>query len=124
MSDPIWITDFQILFKPERVMEFFPVKEQTHEERVNAIVRLSLYTSIVLSIYHSNFKYFAIFVLFLFFTYIVYRHHPTSLKDTKNLSTLGIQEKAQLDAEKSAKEESFNPKLNNFLISLSYGFNV
>ena len=126
MSDPIWITNFQIIFKPERVMEFFPVKEQTHEERVNAIVRLSLYTSIILSVYHSNFKYFAIFVFFLFFTYIVYRHHPTSLKETKNPSTLpnnigdgrGIQEKVQLDAEKSAKEESFNPKLNNFTPSL------
>ena len=66
MSDPIWISDFQILFKPERIMEFFPVKEQTNEERVNAIVRMSLYISITLSIYFSNYRYMSIFfVIFI-----------------------------------------------------------
>ena len=62
MPDPIWSQDFNVLFKPERLMEFFPTKEQTNEERVNAIVRLSLYVSIGLVVYHSNAKFFAIFL--------------------------------------------------------------
>ena len=93
------------------------IAKLTNEERVNAIVRLSLYVSIILSVYHSNAKFFAIFVFFLFFTFIVYRHHPTSLKKS-DVSAKSIQEKAQLDAENSAKQELVNPKLNNFTPSL------
>lgn len=112
MPDPIWTKNFNILFQPERFMEFFPTKEQTHEERVNAIVRLSLYVSIGLAIYHSNVKYFAIFVFFLGFTFIIYRHHPDiKPKDTTSLS---IQEKVQKDTEQKAIKEQLNPQLNNF----------
>ena len=112
MSDPIWIHDFQILFQKERVMEFFPVKEQTTEERVNAIVRLSLYESIGLAAYHSNAKYFSIFIFFLFFTFVIYRHHPTVISKSTKAPTLA--EKAQKDVQNSAKEEKFEAKLNNF----------
>ena len=112
MSDPIWIHDFQILFQKERLMEFFPTKEQTNEERVNAIVRLSLYVSIGLAAYHSNFKYFSIFIFFLFFTFVIYRHHPEVKQ--KKPKALSLHEKSQLEAEKNANEEEFSPKLNNF----------
>lgn len=111
MSDQIWIDDFNILFKQERLMEFFPTKEQTNEERINAIVRLSLYTSILLAIYHSNVKFFAIFAFFLAFTSLVYKHHP-------ELSDVELKSKIQAVTEKRTKDsylkEQGNPKLNNF----------
>lgn len=116
MSDPLWIHDFNILLKRERLMEFFPVKDQTNEERVNAIVRLSLYVSIALAAYYSNAKYFAIFAFFLGFTFVVYRHHP-ELKP-KNEKAPSIQEKVQKEVEEQAEKEKFNPKLNNFTPSL------
>lgn len=116
MSDSIWIQDFKILFQQERLVEFFPTKEQTNEERVNSIVRLSLYVSIALAAYYSNAKYLSIFIFFLFFTFIVYRHHPeTKLADNKATS---IQEQVQQEAESKAEEEKFNPHLNNFTPSL------
>lgn len=116
MPDQIWTQDFSVLFKSERLMEFFPTKDQTNEERVNAIVRLSLYVSVGLAVYHSNAKYFSIFLFFLGFTFIIYRHHPElKPKDTQALS---IQEKAQKEAEEKAEKEKTNPQLNNFTPSL------
>lgn len=116
MSDPIWTQDVSVLFKLERLMEFFPIKSQTNEERVNAIVRLSLYISIVLGFYNSNIKFIAIFLFFLGFTFIIYRHHPElKFKDEKSLS---IQEKVQKEVEEEAVNEQFRPKLNGFTPSL------
>ena len=75
-TDPIWINNFQILLN--KPVDFFPTKSQTNEERLNAIVRLSLYISILLSVYHSNIKYLSCFVFILFLTYIIYDNHPIS----------------------------------------------
>ena len=61
-GDNIWIQDFNILFQKDKIADFFPSKEQTNEERINSIVRLSFYSSIVLSMYYSNTKYLFIFV--------------------------------------------------------------
>jgi hypothetical protein len=114
MSDQLWINDFNILFKRDRIMEFFPTKEQTHNERINAIVRLSLYISILLAIYHSNIKFFAIFGFFLAFTSIL----------SKDESKLKVESKGklQIDTENKAQgkflEELTVPHLNNFTPSL------
>jgi hypothetical protein len=116
MPDPIWTQDFNVLFKQERLMEFFPIKDQTNEERVNAIVRLSLYISICLAVYNSNVKYFSIFLFFLGFTFIIYRHHPEM--KPKYTQALSIQDKVKKDAEERALNEKSNPQLNNFIPSL------
>jgi hypothetical protein len=75
-EDPIWIDNFQIIFN--KPLEFFPTKIQSKEERLNAIVRLSLYTSVILSVYHSNIKYISIFLFVLFLTYIIHTNHPST----------------------------------------------
>ena len=112
MTDQIWTNDFNILFKKERMMEFFPMKEQTHEERVNAIVRLSLYISILLAIYHSNIKFFAIFGFFLVFTSIIYRHHNES-----SMNELVHSKSFQKKTEEKFIQEKSNPHLNGFVPS-------
>lgn len=71
-SDLFWYDDISIIWKRERLTEFFPTKDQTLEERLNSIVRLSLYSSIVLFYYHNNYKYLAIVIGTLLFTYFIY----------------------------------------------------
>lgn len=119
-SDPIWTKNFNILFKKDRLTDFFPCKLQSNEERINAIVRLSLYASIVLSIYHSNVKYSAIFIFFLFFTFIIYKHHPNINSKSKELNKINLtnRELVQLEAERIANSPENNSYLNNFTPSL------
>lgn len=119
-SDPVWIDNFNILFQKERLTEFFPTKTQSNSERINAIVRLSLYASVLLSIYHSNVKYSAIFIFFLFFTFIIYKHHPEINPKSKELNKINLstQQLAQLEAERLAASPDNNASLNNFTPSL------
>lgn len=119
-SDLIWIDDFNILFKKERLTDFFPCKSQTNEERINAIVRLSLYSSIVLCIYHSDPKYSSIFIFILFFTYIIYKHHPEINSKTTEINKIDLttQQQTQLEAERLASDPLNDQTLNNFTPSL------
>lgn len=117
ISDPIWIDNFQILFQTNRLNEFFPTKKQSDEERLNSILRLAFYVSILLCIYHSSIKYSSIFVFILIFTLIIYKHHPMNVSNSDKIN-LSIRQQTQLDAEKNAKIESTQPHLNNFTPSL------
>lgn len=73
MSDSFWANDFSILFSPERIHEFFPNKDMTKDEKLNALTRLSFYLGIILSFYHSDQRYLLIFVVILAFTYFLFR---------------------------------------------------
>lgn len=96
-SDLFWYDDISIIWKIERLTEFFPTKDQTLEERLNSIVRLSLYCSIILFYYHSDSKYLSILVAGLLFTYFIY----------KNRSQIGIRDnntfKLQMEPEVEVK---------------------
>ena len=72
LSDPFWFNDIYILIRGDRLTEFFPTKDQTLEERFNALVRLSLYSSIILFYYHKNYRYLSIFIAALLITYFIY----------------------------------------------------
>lgn len=71
-NDLFWANDFSILFSPERLHEFFPHEKMSTDEKLNAIVRLSLYLSVILSLYHSDQSYFLIFVSGLALTYFLF----------------------------------------------------
>ena len=74
MPDSIWIKDLKIIL--DKPTEFFPTKIQTTEEKLNSIVRFSLYASIALSLYYSDVKYITVFFFVLFLTYIIYSNYP------------------------------------------------
>jgi hypothetical protein len=125
MSDPLWTKDFYILFKSDRVLEFFPIKEFSHEEKVNAIVRLSFYVSVILSIYYSNAKYFSIFIFFLFFTFVIYKYKPEeNILSTIETKVNNKENKVQQKVEQKFKEEATSPRLNNFTPSLGLSQNI
>ena len=117
-SDPVWIDDFSILFNSNKLTQFFPTKSQTNEERINSIVRLSLYISIMLAIYHSNIKYCSIFVFFLFFTFIIFKHSSEKVDKQESQLNLTKRQQIQLQTEIKASEPNNNKKLNNFIPSL------
>lgn len=63
-EDPFWYDDVSILFDANRLVEFFPTSDMTYFEKLNAIMRLSLYASVLLFIYQKNHKIF-LFPLFV-----------------------------------------------------------
>ena len=62
MSTPIFIDNPGILVDKNYILDFIPDLKATTEEKINAIVRFSLYFSIVLMVVKSNYRYSYIFV--------------------------------------------------------------
>lgn len=84
MSDPFWFNDFKILFDKDRLIEFFPTKDQNHAEQLNAIVRLALYISIIVYLLNSDTTYFMYAIIVALFTVLLYKNdkQKENLKNT------------------------------------------
>ena len=52
--DPFWFNHYQVLYNKDRLTEFFPADSMTNNEKLNSIVRLSVYASAILVLYHKN----------------------------------------------------------------------
>jgi hypothetical protein len=70
-TDKIWYKDIPILFTPSRLIDFFPTKCNTLEENLNSIVRLSIYGSIIITLYKRDPRYMAWIIIFLLLTYVI-----------------------------------------------------
>jgi len=70
-KDKFWYNDISILYNNARLDEFFPSKNMTTEEKLNSLVRLSIYISIILFLLNNNSNYFYICLSTLFITFII-----------------------------------------------------
>lgn len=71
VSDPFWFDEISILFRQDRVLEFFITQDMTFVEKLNAIARLGVYTSIIVSFYHNNPKFLALSLVALILTLFI-----------------------------------------------------
>ena len=78
-EDVIWYKDINIIFNKNRLDEFFPIPEMNLEEKMNAIVRLTLYLSIVLVLFTFEFSYMYIFVITLILSYIIHINYKKDI---------------------------------------------
>lgn len=108
-TDKFWFNDFGVLFRPDRVTEFFPSSVQTLEERMNSIARLGLYSSLLTMAYKRDFSKIAIFLATLIFTYALY----------KNYTKEDILDIEQPLYKKSTTKE-IKPTLNNPFMNTNY----
>jgi hypothetical protein len=56
-SDPFWAEDVGVLFREDRLLEFFLNKDFVFEEKLNAIARLGVYISVIMALYKSDPKF-------------------------------------------------------------------
>ena len=54
VSDNFWYNHPSILLDPNRFIEFFPNPDLSLSEKLNALVRLSFYVSLLLMIFFGN----------------------------------------------------------------------
>ena len=73
-GDKIWIKDIEILFREDKLKDFVPNDTMTDYEKVNSIMRFSIYFSLILYIMKDDTKYLYIPVItavIIFFLYSV-----------------------------------------------------
>ncbi len=61
-----WLKDVTVLLSDP--LDFFPDKDQSKDERLNSITRLSLYIAVAMSFYKKDANYMWIFVATLVLT--------------------------------------------------------
>ena len=69
IGDPFWLDNIAILFQTNRLNEFIPNNEMAYKEKLNAIVRFSIYLSIILFLLKDNYLVFYIPIFISVFTY-------------------------------------------------------
>lgn len=74
MSDQLLINNFSQL--RESFTDFFPHSKQTKIEQLNSITLLSLYISVLLSLYHGNVAWMLLFISVAIFVKINYKNIP------------------------------------------------
>jgi hypothetical protein len=70
-TDGFWSDTPEILFKKNRLSEFYITNDMTVNEKLNAIVRFFIYSSILCVLYTNNPKYILLIVFALVFTYFI-----------------------------------------------------
>lgn len=54
MSEPFWFKKPEVLISKHNILQFWPSKFQTYEERINAVTRFILYSGFILSMQKKN----------------------------------------------------------------------
>lgn len=75
-SDPIWFEDYEILYKNDRYLDFFPSVNMSLSEKINAITRLGIYIGVALYIAVNKYVYLYIPIIISSFCYMIYNSQP------------------------------------------------
>ena len=80
-SDEFWYNDPKVLLKFDRFIEFFPNPNISLAEKLNALVRLSIYICIILIVFYGNFLYLYIPIVVLAFTFLIFKNYNPEKKE-------------------------------------------
>lgn len=107
-TDPVWSKNVYILFRPDRLIEFFPNKEQSLEERMNAVARFSIYASLLLVAYKRDWQYLLGIPVMLLILSIVYSKEEFEVTTPKGILK---------------KPKQKRPTINNPMMNVSFADN-
>tara|TARA_B110000211_G_scaffold76204_1_gene89278 strand:- start:1492 stop:2211 length:720 start_codon:yes stop_codon:yes gene_type:complete len=110
INQDIWTNNINDLFKKKYLLQFFPSKKYNIKENINSIVRLSLYSSIVLSILYKDISYAMIFIATVIMTYIYYIINKKTIRE--HLKTDMMHNKIFV---KEIKSKPYNPLANKLI---------
>lgn len=115
--DPFWSKKPMVLFRTDRLLEFFITPDQSVSEKLNSIVRFGIYTSIVLAMYQQDWKYLTLSILTFIITYLIYDN--LDLESKEKFQQLDSEEEISIkDSEKYTLPTINNPFGNNSVIDI------
>ena len=115
--DKFWTDDISILLNTDRLTEFWISRDQHPIERLNAVMRFSLYISVILCLYNKNIKYLGIFLFFGVLTILIKRHALKGSDCPENFDK-NIEEITVDDRKKFKTPTLNNPYMNSTIYDL------
>ena len=119
-TDPFWTDNYQILFMKDKLSQFFPTKDMTMVEKLNAIMRMSIYLGIALYCVTYNYMYLFIPVIVGAFTYYIHTNKKNSFEmyfNSVDNSLTNIGNSKILETVKTVEPTVNNPFMNINLIT-------
>ena len=113
-SNIYWFQDLGILTDIDKLGECLPHRNMTYAEKVNAIVRLSWYLGLLLSIVNTNYLYLYIPVITMIITFVLFSFRHDKAEEVKNNKDLSQPEKEKIidDLDLKIKEAFKNPEFD------------
>lgn len=111
-SDKFWYDDFSILFNKDRIIEFIPTKDMSINEKLNSLVRFTLYLSVILMITKDNYLYLYIFISGLLLTYLIFVFNDKK-EEFKNLNKPTLSNIEDVNEVESIQKEDCRKPTNN-----------
>ena len=81
MNNIFWTDDISILFIKSKLNEFIPTDIMTLEEKLNALMRFSIYLSLILIIYNKNYLNLYIIIITGLLTIFLYKYYNKVVKE-------------------------------------------
>ena len=79
-----WFQDLSnTIFNLNLIIKIFPDTTMTYPEKINSIVRLSLYIGLILGLFYSNYLYLYIPIITMGLTYLLYIFRLDQLENTR-----------------------------------------
>ena len=100
-DEDIWYKNLAILFHPDYFSKAYPEHNHSLEEKFNAIMRLSIYITIILVVITGNFNYLLIILFVAIITYLIHLNidHYEDKKIEKVLKIIKIFLKIKISKE-------------------------
>lgn len=112
--DKFWLNDYSILYNSNKVTEFFPTTYMNLAEKLNSIVRLSIYLGIILLLIKNNYLYIYIPLITSAISVFIYNTYSKNEGYEQNKLNKYNQKKKK---NKSVKPTIDNPFMNINLIT-------
>lgn len=118
-GDDFWLNDPTILINKDRLFEIFPSADMTFEEKLNSVVRLAMYYSIVMWLVQRNSIHLYVLIFVLGLTFIIYNYQDNiivKLTDEQIIEQLDPSvavNKKDIIIDKDKQEFCMKPTTNN-----------
>ena len=78
-GDEFWLNQPSILIDKERLFEIFPSNVMSFEEKLNAVVRLAMYYSILMWLFLHNSIHLYVLIFVLVLTFVIYKYQDKKI---------------------------------------------
>ena len=107
-KDPFWYNEPSILFRKDRLDEFYPSRNMTLTEQLNSIVRLFIYICVLLMLFRKDVNYIFLVIGILVLTYAIYFY-----SDEKALFNTFNLDKNTQDTDINIDKKVVSPTIDN-----------
>lgn len=104
--ESFWYDDITVLFDKSKLHKYIPLKSYSKEEKLNSIVRVSIYTALLFLVLTGNINYIFIAIFGLVLTLIIYSNFEDRIEKKLNKN---IENYKNLKNDKELKKYKVKP---------------